>query len=473
MKKKILGLLSALVALTVPLTACGPSQSSGDKWWKTEGELEKNGGEIVFNDVGLRLTSIVVGEDKTALQQIVGQFNAEYKGKIRVNMQEAGAGNLEDSLATSISQGSKSAPDIVMAHQNSLKSFVEYKLVQPLDVAVEETGMDIDLTAFSTGINQYSNAGTEYNFGAPVDAASMVVFYNKSLLSQYTDKVPETREELFEVCEQYKAATNGTPISWETGGDFFAEYIMPTAVMQNGGTLYNEDLRVDWYDNTAQREVYKKALSSVREFITRGYAAAGSIEQGGIKAFREDRALFYVGMPWYLEMVTEGYAATHGCTVEQAMTEKIGATSIAKWFALDASKDYASKMYCDSHTFSITSKVTDITQKAAALEFIKWFTTRGDVGAQWAEAGHVSISNVINNSSDYKNNTAVNHYINKWYPDINYLNTMGTTKYYSDLAKSLRSILSEGLLKTDASGDEGLIKAKQDEFNSILTWAEM
>ena len=84
MNKKFAGILSAALALTIPFAAaCNGGGNGGGEWWSTTGELEKNGDEIVFNDVGLRLTSIVAGADKDAFGQIVDQFNAEYSGKIR------------------------------------------------------------------------------------------------------------------------------------------------------------------------------------------------------------------------------------------------------------------------------------------------------------------------------------------------------------------------------------------------------
>ena len=149
----------------------------------------------------------------------------------------------------------------------------------------------------------------------------------------------------------------------------------------------------------------------------------------------------------------------------------MGATSIAGWFAMDSSKDYARKIYCDAHMFNLSNKVTDITQKAACLEFMKWFTTNAEAGKQWARAGHVSISNAINTQDAYKNDAVVADYINKWYPDIDDLNTVGVNPYYQELAKNLRAIMSEGLLKANNSGDEELLRTKQNEYNSnIALW---
>lgn len=475
MKKKILGFLCAVLALAIPFTAaaCNPGGNGGGEWWSTTGELQKNGDEIVFNDVGLRLTSIVAGDDKDALNQIIAQFNAEYSGKIRVSVNTVGYESFEDYVARSVKQGDKSAPDIVMGHQSSVKSFVDNKVIQPIDVVMEQTGYDFDLNAFSTGINQYANAGTDHHFGVTVDAASMVVFYNKELLGRYSDTVPSTREELISVCEAYAEATGNIPIAWETGTDFFTEFIMNTAVLQNGGTLYKDDMKADWYDNTAQRDIYKKALSSVREFVTHTpkLAEVGGSDLSMLGEFRKNKAMFYMTLPWHFDAVCQGYAAENGCSEEVARTEKLGATSIAGWFAADSSKEYAKKIYCDAHMFNISNKVTDITQKAACLEFMKWFTTNADAGKQWARAGHVSISNAINVQDDYKNDAVVANYINKWYPDIDDLNTVGLNPYYQVFAKYIRAIMSEGLMKKDNSGDDELLRAKQNAYNSdIALW---
>lgn len=50
MNKKLAGILSAALALTIPFAAaCNGGGNGGGEWWSTTGELEKNGDEIVFN----------------------------------------------------------------------------------------------------------------------------------------------------------------------------------------------------------------------------------------------------------------------------------------------------------------------------------------------------------------------------------------------------------------------------------------
>ncbi len=285
--------------------------------------------------------------------------------------------------------------------------------------------------------------------------------------------MPETRTELLKLCGDYKTATGNAPISWETSGDFFAKYLMPTAVLQNGGHLYKDDLYGDWYDNEMQRGIFKNAIQSVRSYIDNGYAELGVHENGGAAKFLDNKAIFYVTMPWYREDILDGYATKNGVSVEQA-EQKIAGASVSGWFAMsNETSENAHKVYGDSHMFAITKKVKDINQKAAICEFVKWFTQRGDIGAAWAEAGHVTLSNTIASSDDYKENATVVNFINHWYPHLDAFTPMGVTPYYMDVSENLSSLLSEALINGDPSKDESLIKTKQHALNSQIDLLKM
>lgn len=490
MKKKILGALclSLAVACTVPLAACGgggEGLNADGTWWSTEGELNKDAdGNVVFDDVSLNLSTIVSGVDKTPFGDIIAQFNAEYRGKININPVYLQGDNFEKDVTMKVQQNANNAPDIIMLHQESLKGFLNYKVVQPYDLAMEETGVNIDLTAFAQGVNQYSKAGTEYQFGVPFDAAGMVVYYNKDLLREITgsDKTPQTRSELLSVCSQFKAKYPGNyPISWESSGDFFCQYLMPTAVLQNGGHLYNDDpdmeryLYANWYNNGTQRGIYKDAIQSVRSYIDSGYAKLGVHEASGAQDFIENKSIFYVTMPWYRENIVSGYAQKNGID-QAAAEEKINGASVSGWFAMsNETSDNAKKIYGDSHMFAMTKTVKDINEKAAVCEFVKWFTQRADIGAQWAEAGHVTLSNTIANSTTYTENKNVVNFINNWYPNLDSFTTMGITPYYSTVNENLRTLLSESLLLKNPTESDylELIKTKQNTLNSKIDILKM
>lgn len=484
MKKKIFSAicLSMALAFTVPLAACGgggDDLNEDGTWWSTTGELNKDGnGNVVFDDISLRLSTIVSGVDKTPFGDIIAQFNAEYRGKISINPIYLTGDNFEKDVTMKVSQNAKNAPDIIMLHQESLRGFLDYKVVQPYDLAMKETGIEIDLTAFAQGVNQYSKVGTEYQYGVPFDAAGMVVYYNKDLLKEITgsDTTPQTRSELLSVCKQFKDKyPNNYPISWESSGDFFCQYLMPTAVLQNGGYLYKEDLYADWYNNETQRGIYKDAILSVRSYIDSGYAKLGEHEMHGATDFSQNKSIFYVTMPWYRENIVSGYAEIN--KIDQAAAEeKICGASVSGWFAMsDETSDNAKKIYGDSHMFAMTKTVKDINKKAAVCEFVKWFTQRADVGAQWAEAGHVTLSNTIANSTTYTENKNVVNFINNWYPHLDSFTTLGITPYYSTVGENLSTLLSESLLMKEPTESKylDLIKTKQNALNSRIDVLKM
>ena len=248
---------------------------------------------------------------------------------------------------------------------------------------------------------------------------------------------------------------------------------MPTAVLQNGGYLYKEDLYADWYDNQTQRGIYKDAILSVQEFLDKGYAELGKEEMSGASKFLNNDAVFYVSMPWYRTDIIKNYAKQNNIADSEA-EDKIGGASVSGWFAMsNETSDNAKKIYGDSHMFAMTKKVKDINQKAAVCEFVKWFTQRADVGAKWAEAGHVTLSNTIANSDEYKNNKCVNTFINNWYPHLDAFTPMGVTPYYMDVSKNLSALLSEAIINGNPESFEGLIKAKQNALNSQIDMLNM
>ena len=95
MKKFLLSTLS-LVAI---LASCGENGSSSENgkgntisnpWWTTTGTLEKENGEIVYDEINVSLASVVAGEDVASLNNVVKLFNNEYKGRITVSVENIG-----------------------------------------------------------------------------------------------------------------------------------------------------------------------------------------------------------------------------------------------------------------------------------------------------------------------------------------------------------------------------------------------
>lgn len=487
MKKKwltvVCGFLAGVMALGFagcggnggPSGPSGPSGQIGNKWWSTTGKLEFDANnKVVFDNVEIKLSSVVSGVDKGPLETIIAQFNAQYRDKINITMTNIGESDFETNVSQSIINNNN-APDLIMSHQKSHKSFADNRLIQPLDEAMELSGIEIDMKDYASGLAQYTSLGYEDTlFSVPADIQSIVVYYNKDLMQKYNgdNDLPSTRAEIMALCDTAKKDGLTTPVSWATNYRLFISYVFETAILQNGGTFYNGDTYYAEWSKEPNLTAYKNAIASVREYTTKGYAAVNTSEANALEAFLDNQALFYFYIPWSANDLIGAYAKQNDVTVSVAQNDKIGAMSLSNWFALDSDRDYSVKVSGDSHFFAMSKTVSDINKKAAILEFVKWFTQTGSVGVSWAKAGHATASNVIANSTEYKNDNFVINYTKNFYPDIADFECLGNTPYYATMRTSLGLIIVNALQK-DASEDENLIKTSEKKLNDEIDFANM
>jgi ABC-type glycerol-3-phosphate transport system substrate-binding protein len=363
-----------------------------------------------------------------------------------------------------------------MSHQKSHRNFADYGFIQPLDEAMEKSGIQIDMSNYATGLAQYTKHGTNHLYSVPIDAQTQVVFYNKKELAKTDMALPTNRAELMDVCNAYKTATGNRPIAWATGASYFSNYVYLTALMQNGLKLYDEtSFMTAWYDNEANRMAIVNGNESIRELINSGYAAYNVAGATNLSDFLSGKALFYFADPWTMQSLVNAYAEQEDCSAEDIMAEYLGGVASSGWFAMT---DNAQKnaIFGDSHFFAMTKSVTDINKKAAILEFIKWFTTNATAGADWAQAGHISVSQEILKSDKYKTNPYVVNLVNNFYGDVNNFTCVGSTPYYDVIIGNLQSLFADTVNnKTLVAGynkenDFGFIKGKQDAVNNQIAF---
>lgn len=438
-------------------------------WWKTTGELEMDGDQVVFDNVNLSLMTVVNGADYTALKEIINKFNAEYKGKIRIDVRNTTQEKFVSNVTTAIAQNQNPA-DILMAHQNVLQALAtEYQCIQPFNEAMEKSGITVSMSDYADELAKYTSLGYEgYTFGIPVDAQSMVVLYNKELLGD--NALPTNHAEAVALCNTLKEQ-GVTPIVWpageETETNFFAEYIWTTALLQNGATLYSESAdRVTWGDGE-NAVAFQNAITAIRDFKDAG----ASLSDGKTKAtnqFVTGKAAFFVYEPWLVNNVIKNFAEKKGISVEECMENYIGATSIAGWFAMDANAATADTIFGDSHFFAMSKSVQTIEKKAAVLEFAKWFTTNVEVGIEWAKAGHVTASKSVGANEAYLNDSFIANYTTKFYPDINQVACAGNTVFYDQIFQELSNLF---ILLRDADGSNDLkyIQKSAKAVNDTIT----
>ena len=121
----------------------------------------------------------------------------------------------------------------------------------------------------------------------------------------------------------------------------------------------------------------------------------------------------------------------------------------------------------------MSATVSDINVKAAICEFVKWITNNASIGAEWAEAGHISMSKKIDGNQEYYENSFVKNYIKKFYPDINDFVCMGNTPYAMQLQTHFGKIIIDAIEQSSDSSDASIIKSNQDKFNEAIDFIKM
>ena len=484
MKKKILALLCCAIAALFLFAGCGGNGNtgggSGSNWWSTSGTLEKDeSGNVQFNNVEIKLSTVVNGEDKDPFNRIVAQFNAQYRGKINVVVTNIAESIYESTVGQQIAYD-LNAPDLLMSHEKGHRFFVQDRLIQPFDEIMEASGIVFDMDNYADGLSQYSSMGYgDSLFSIPIDAQSMVVYYNRKILEKYADSFPADRAGLISLLEKIAAGENMTPIAWSTKLGFFAQYLFATAIVQNGGYVNNpdtDDYLADWSSDPENNAAFKKAIASIRELIhhsPHSLATVGQSEADALNSFLTGNAFIYVSLPWFVDSICEGFAQLNGGLDPEVVKEEyIGAASLANWFT-DENNENSVKIFGDSHFFAMSATVTDINKKAAICEFIRWFTQTGSVGAAWADAGHMTGSKIISESAEYQENESVANYISKFYSGINNFECVGITPFYENINDALADIVLNTLEQADDSRDDAVIKKAQDDYNAIVSFVSM
>ncbi|MDE7454372.1 MAG: extracellular solute-binding protein [Clostridia bacterium] len=486
MKKiKYLALLCVMVLLaTLALASCitpdGPGIGNDgeitNEWWKDTGELSFNSdGSVKFNNITIRLATVVSGEDTAAFNDIISDFNKEYKGKITITAEAIGQSTFESDVAQRIYNNNK-APDLIMSHQKGHKYFADNKLIQPFNQELmQQSNVVIDLNDYSAGLSQYSSLGYKDRiFSIPCDAQSMVVFYNKKLLDKYSLELPTSHQELLDVCDAYVKATGYAPIAWPAGNtqNHFYNYVVTSALVQNGAQLYDPDTKkANWTDSDNQKAM-TAGIDSLRDLIdSQGDVKYAPFldkndDKSSMEEFANDRALFYVYFPWRIESL-ETYYRTRNNLTEAELRNTIGATTIANWFALDSESENADKIFVDSHFFAMSKSVEDVTKKVAIMEFVKWFTQRVDVCKKWASTGHISACKTVSQTEEYQNDEYFQRYVSNFYPNIDNFECMGMTSHYNTVLTYIKKLGYETLSDPKTS-IENKLKSIQKEFNDEI-----
>ncbi len=476
MKNKLIKSILAIVlclTMILPFAACGNNEED-DGGNTTTGELTfDDAGNVVFKNVTVRLHTVVDGVDKDPFQALVNRFNSLYDGKINIVVDNTSWSSYESTVSQAITANSKNSPDLLMMHQKSINNFVGKNLIIPFDNAITKSGISVDLNNFPQKMLKYTtyNGGSEL-YSIPLDAQSHVVYYNKKELAKIGMGIPTNYEELVAVCKKYTEQEKQRTIEWATSDQYLINYTYVTAILQNGGKIYNEQTgKVEWYDDVTTRNAISQASEFFRYMIRNGYAGYNVADTTNVTNFMNQDCLFLFYDPWAVSDLIKNYADQYGITKEEVLDEYVGCASVSNWFA-QTDNEQKNYIYGDSHYFALSRTCKDIRKQAAILEFINWMTTNPTAGSEWASAGHISLSKAILNSTEYQNNSYVK-LLNSFYGDSDNFVCIGATSQATNILANIKVLFTETVdvntnnldYATNKVKDEEKIRDKQKTLN--------
>ncbi len=408
---KTMTLLSSLAFAVMALTACGGSGT------ETSSSSLDDSGSVVFDNVAITYGNPITGADGIAMRQLVSRFNEEYEGRINVTETFMSETEYYESLLLTIPM--KRAFDIALVHSYKIASFANKNLIVPLQNVIDTADIDIQQSDYIESV--YDSMYFEDSlYGIPLDIHTIVLYYNKDLLSARSLDVPTNRGELIAAAQAMpNNSTGGWGLPLATAWP--SEYIFTTALYQNGG------LEIDAEDNPAYNTAEgATALQMVTDLIHTYHVSPTNVSvDSDLMLFNQGKAMFHINGDWMLNSVIESGV-------------NFGVTTLSKMFTTNYETAYADDIASRSHCFVLPDGRNDAIKQQAALVFAKYVTENASL---WADrGGHVPASNIARATDEY---LALEHHAN--YGDVDHFRLNATSPYYYEAFAPVFSRVSTAL----------------------------
>ena len=150
--------------------------------------------------------------NQALIAKIIDNFEKEYAAQgynIKVTQQSLGDyGTLRDAITSNIAAGEQ--PTVAQTYPDHVALYIAGKAMQELDSYNESKwGLGADEAQYIDGFfaegKIYDAAGTLYSL--PFNKSTEVLYYNKTIFNKYGWEVPQTWDEVVEICEKFAETT--------------------------------------------------------------------------------------------------------------------------------------------------------------------------------------------------------------------------------------------------------------------------
>lgn len=355
----------ALVIALAALVAAGSVFGQG-----TKEEAKTSDGPVE-----LTFWSLFTGGDGEFFDAMIDEFN---KSQNEVHMTNSMVKFDDYYTKLTAALAAKTAPDVVVCHQQNLLNYVPSGAFLPLDEYVDQATLDDFQEA---PLKDCYYEGKLY--ALPLDVHPIVFYYNTDILKEAgIEKVPATAEEFLEAAKQVKEKTGKWGLAIDNTTGVYKAYtlfrLFFSMIYQQGGTFLTDDLTKANFNN----EKGEKALQWLIDGVNSGVNPNQLDYDAAMNMFKLGEAAFYFNGVW----------ATG--TLEQREGLHFVAAPLPAFYGTEP------WAWGGSHTLAIpVQKNQDPKKVEAGIKFIEWMTAHGEL---WAKAGHIPTRKSVAEKDSYK-----------------------------------------------------------------------
>lgn len=504
-KKAIMLFLCAIAACIPFLTiGCGDDPGRGLSNVVDDLQYDENG-EIIFNadgkNINLKVWSIIGDPDDKYFDVINTMFNDYYRvNGLSARVTPVATSRFYSQLANMLKTDPTNAPDVVIFHSERLPNLASENIIMPMDSffdAIRDGTFSAD--NYVESVMEECYYGGEI-YGVPLDMHSGVWFCRQDILEKNGLSVPHTLSEFVSVnnalIEKYNAGNlwyrsldGGV---WKKSKDFGSEYnpvvmsaeggietgwIPQTAVLQNGGKLTDATGRPAWKTQGLEdvMEIFRDWQSGNGDFKGTPYSGRFVASNNDTKtvwsSLASGRAVFSFEGSWWIEDRLNEYEDALGKKTdsEGKAYQPLTIINPSKMFALDETKDYASRVYGVGHCVSICSTVTSKTRCVAGALYAQFVTENS---AEYTQGGHLPANKAVLASEKYTSLPCYDRYLDLFTKPEDFV-MLGGTKNYSAVYECLKNVYADvfSSLKQSVSVPD-LITSRYNEAMRMIDAAE-
>ncbi|TYC01834.1 MAG: ABC transporter substrate-binding protein [Kosmotoga sp.] len=333
-------------------------------------------GEIV-----LEFWNGFTGPDGEYIQNLVDQFNEEFKDEIKVNTSTMLWGDYYTKLPIALASGK--GPDVGIVHIDNIKNIVNQGMLLPLDNYLDD--MNIEEGDILKTIWDAANInGSQY--GIPLDVHPLTFYWNKELFEEAgldPEKPPKTREEFLQYAKKLTKDTDGDgeidqwgtmiPVGWPNFMIWFSVFY------SNDGELFNNNQTEATYGGPAGHDAMQFLVDLIYDY---NVSPTNVQVDADVDAFKRGTCAMEFNGIWMLR----GYMDTEGLEFGAGPVPELGLVKPAQW--------------AGSHNFVIfRQRKTDSDKIEAAAKFVGWISEHS---LEWANAGQIPARLSVQNSEAFK-----------------------------------------------------------------------